>query len=469
MKTLSADVLAHLAGELREILSGAELIDAFSTGKKEAFFHFYSGKGRWFNIRFLQDAETCFLSFPSHIHREIRNRLDLFPAIHQQKVETVLCHPGERSFELQFASGNRLLFKMHGRNANLLLSAATEISLFRKEFLNDSEWIQTVSATYCPPPTPHKWFIAQNSDGYLLTPQTDEFLSDYEHLHEALTDFSALYLKSYSFEKQKSLQEQELKSRIRQTEKHIQQLTERKAHLKSPEYYQHQGDLLQSYLYLIQGAEKEIEVFDWQRNAQVKVKLNPDLSPAENMARYYRKAKNAPVEADYLDKQIAGFQEKLKRMTEQFLQLSVARGTKDLKQSDRLLKKETSRKEKQAYREFVFQDYHIWVGKSSKDNDELTLHLARKDDLWLHARDVSGSHVIVRRQAGKPVPETVLEYAAGIAAWYSKRRNETLCPVSCTEKKYVRKRKGMADGQVVIEKDKVILVKPLDPEKPAEN
>lgn len=118
-------------------------------------------------------------------------------------------------------------------------------------------------------------------------------------------------------------------------------------------------------------------------------------------------------------------------------------------------------RKKLPYREFVYRGFRIWIGKDAASNDLLTQKHAHKDDLWLHARDVSGSHVVVKHQAGKQFSKDVTERAAQIAAFYSKRKNETLCPVTVTHKKFVRKRKGDPPGTVVVEREKVVMVSPL--------
>jgi predicted ribosome quality control (RQC) complex YloA/Tae2 family protein len=81
--------------------------------------------------------------------------------------------------------------------------------------------------------------------------------------------------------------------------------------------------------------------------------------------------------------------------------------------------------------------------------------------LWLHAKDVSGSHVIIKYQAGKNFPEPVIERAAGLAAFFSKLRTDSLCPVIVTPKKYVRKPKGLPEGAVVVDREKVLMVVPI--------
>ncbi len=97
---------------------------------------------------------------------------------------------------------------------------------------------------------------------------------------------------------------------------------------------------------------------------------------------------------------------------------------------------------------------------NAQRNDELTLKYAYKEDLWLHAKDVPGSHVIIKHQSGKNFPKDVIERAAQLAAYYSKRKTDTLCPVAVTPKKYVRKRKGDPAGMVVVEREEVVMVEP---------
>ena len=107
----------------------------------------------------------------------------------------------------------------------------------------------------------------------------------------------------------------------------------------------------------------------------------------------------------------------------------------------------------------------ILVGKNSKNNDLLTLKHAAKNDIWLHARGMAGSHVVIKTKAGQTLPNSVLEYAASLAAHFSKGKTDSLCPVIYTEKKYVRKIKGAPTGQVVVDKENTILVEPAFREK----
>jgi predicted ribosome quality control (RQC) complex YloA/Tae2 family protein len=87
-----------------------------------------------------------------------------------------------------------------------------------------------------------------------------------------------------------------------------------------------------------------------------------------------------------------------------------------------------------------------------------------KDDLWLHARQVPGSHVVIRAKGMPKIPTHVLERAASLAAFYSKFKTETFAPVIHTEAKYVRKVKGSPPGSVIVDRENVVMVTPKGPD-----
>ncbi len=115
------------------------------------------------------------------------------------------------------------------------------------------------------------------------------------------------------------------------------------------------------------------------------------------------------------------------------------------------------------YREFVATSGRpILVGRGSKDNDELSTHIARGRDIWLHARDWAGSHVIVRMNKGDEINSQDLIDAAVLAAHFSKGKNDSLVDVTHTFAKHVRKPKGAAPGLVTISGGNTITVNPAD-------
>jgi hypothetical protein len=118
------------------------------------------------------------------------------------------------------------------------------------------------------------------------------------------------------------------------------------------------------------------------------------------------------------------------------------------------------------HRQFELDDmWFVLVGRNNRDNDELTFHNAAPSDLWFHAQQAAGSHVVLkcRGNPGSP-PSHILEAAAAIAAHYSKSKHSGLAPVIYTQRKYVRKFRGAKPGQVVCEREKTIMVAPRLPD-----
>ncbi len=102
----------------------------------------------------------------------------------------------------------------------------------------------------------------------------------------------------------------------------------------------------------------------------------------------------------------------------------------------------------------------IWVGRGAASNDTLTFHESSPRDVWLHARDAAGAHVVLRWSRDEPPPPRDLEEAAVLAAWHSKSRGAALVPVDWTRRKYVRKAKGGTPGLVLVQRSETVFVAP---------
>jgi predicted ribosome quality control (RQC) complex YloA/Tae2 family protein len=173
--------------------------------------------------------------------------------------------------------------------------------------------------------------------------------------------------------------------------------------------------------------------------------------------------KNQQIEIDKLSDSFKSKQNEIADVQQKIAALENAEDLKSLRNfiDASGLKQEASKKENPLpYHEVLFNGFKIWIGKNAQHNDTLTLKHSFKEDLWLHAKDVPGSHVVIKYQAGKKFPKDVVERAAQLAAFNSKRKTESLAPVAFTPKKFVRKRKGDPAGAVVVEREEVILVEP---------
>ncbi len=209
-----------------------------------------------------------------------------------------------------------------------------------------------------------------------------------------------------------------------------------------------------------------VTLHDFYRNQPITIKLKPDLNPQKNAENFYRKAKNEKIEEQHLTDQVTNREDEIRRIDQYMADLS---DVKTLKELRRYIKQHNLHGHEAApvdgaaaplFKEVTHEGFRILIGRNAKNNDLLTQKFTYKDDLWLHARDVAGSHVIIKHQSGRVFPKSVIERAAELAAWYSKRRTDSLCPVTVTPKKYVRKPKGLAEGQVIVEKEDVVMVVP---------
>jgi predicted ribosome quality control (RQC) complex YloA/Tae2 family protein len=256
-----------------------------------------------------------------------------------------------------------------------------------------------------------------------------------------------------------------LKKKRNQAQAYIDKCREKLSGLDSRESFSQRGDLIMANMQNIPvGASKVVLTNFYNDNTPIEIKLNPELTPQKNAEVYYRKSRNQQIEVKKLEESIAA---KAGEVTSLDQQIHEASATEDLSTVRRLAgahqKVVAEKAVSLPYREYTFKGFVIRVGRNAEANDELTLKYAHKDDLWLHAKDVSGSHVVIVHHPGYPFPKDVITYAAQLAAYHSKRRTESLCPVAYTLKKYVRKRKGDPAGAVVVEREEVVMVDAIVP------
>ena len=269
----------------------------------------------------------------------------------------------------------------------------------------------------------------------------------------------------------------EIKSKF---EKKIIQLEKKRDHLQArinegckDQKYQRVANLLMMNIDKIKHGMNKIELEDiYASNKIISINLIPKLRPRENVNYYFDKSKSARKEFDKLNALLSGINEEIKKQKKSYeeMKMNELEGNQ-LLFSKAILQKKSDKQSLQTvkikFRQFILYDkYLIFVGKNSKNNDELTTGFAKQNDYWFHARSVSGSHVVLRYDKSKgDIQKNILEKAAAVAAFYSKAKTSGLVPVSYTQKKYVIKRKGMEPGKVYLLKEKVLIVKPEIPKE----
>lgn len=232
------------------------------------------------------------------------------------------------------------------------------------------------------------------------------------------------------------------------------------------------AELLKIHLHAIRKGETTAEVPDLfgDPSEQVRIPLDPSLTPVENMTRMFHRAGRYQRAYPGMVRRLEKIDHALERAREKLTQLEnesapaieaprTVAGPQEAGPPPRRKKQ----KETLPYRAFVgSNDREIRVGRNARANDELTLHHAAMDDLWLHVRSAAGSHVVVPHRGKElPPPELVVD-AAHLAAHFSALRGEDKVEVIITRRRYVVKRKKSPSGEVQVTKEKVILLR-LEP------
>lgn len=206
---------------------------------------------------------------------------------------------------------------------------------------------------------------------------------------------------------------------------------------------------------------------------QVVIPAEENESVTETAERYfkrYTKARNASGE---IARRIADVERELARLEDDRERLEEAIEQKDFdflgtgseEIPGRRRPQGAKKAETDGYaRKFISSDgFEILVGKKAKDNDHLTFRVARSLDTWMHAADYPGSHVVIRNQNKKEIPQRTMLEAAQLAAFYSQGKKQPKAAVHYTLKKFVNKPKGSAPGLVSLSSFKTLLVEPSVP------
>lgn len=504
--------LKRLVPELEATLTGGILAACFSQEKDELILGFQ--KQYDFYIRATLTHRFSCLSFPEDFRRSRKNSANLFPQLVGQTVKALRLCENERAFFIEFER-HSLLFKLHGNRSNIILFAedGTRI-LFKNQLKGDlaldpSQLDRPIERSrslyeknpnfkdFYPTfgPIPASYLQSQGFERMEVKQQwqmLEDLVSEMAHnpfyhinfngkpalsllatsdcktwgesAMEACNRFFRHFTGTYYFELKKKQTQSLLEKRIRQTASYIEKSEFRLEKLKKETQPGQVADILMANLHQIAPGLKKVTLLNFYTGAPIDIKLNAELSPQKNAEQYYRKSKNRKIEVEKTEVNILNkheIQAQLKGL------LSELETLKDIKSLRKWLKaNDLDHERKQAtaaalpYKAFDMAGYAVWVGKNASANDELTMKYAFKEDLWLHAKNVPGSHVLIKHKAGHKTPKEVIEKAAALAAWYSKRKTDSLVPVTVTPAKYVRKQKGSPPGQVIVSREEVVLVTP---------
>ncbi|OQX57712.1 MAG: hypothetical protein B5M49_03185 [Thermotoga sp. 4484_232] len=230
------------------------------------------------------------------------------------------------------------------------------------------------------------------------------------------------------------------------------------------EKYKKMGDLMIYSLHEIKDKKGEAVLVDWETGEKIRVVLDKD--PSKKAQDYFERYKKLKRKYERLKSRVPEIERELEYLYQLWQTIVDSEDEETLREiedemiSEGIIKVKRKRKGTIGYkpRETVFKGFKILIGKNNRQNDSLVRN-ASDDDLWFHAREMPGAHVVLKVE-GKTPDEEVIEYAAALAAGYSRGKLSGNVPVDYTKIKYVSKPKGAKPGLVVYRNHKTLVVKP---------
>ena len=252
----------------------------------------------------------------------------------------------------------------------------------------------------------------------------------------------------------------------------LQRLNEDLLAAENSENYRLYGELLTANLHQVKQGEASVKLTSYYDGSTVEIPLDASKTPAKNAQDYFKKygkaktaikEKHIQIEETIKDiKYLESVQTALENIKSPE-EIGILRS--ELEETGYLKKKRTREKVKRfkvsPHRFTSPSGFEVLVGRNNKENDELTLKIADRNDLWLHTKDIPGSHVILRTAGKEPAPEDIY-YAASIAAWHSKAKDSGQVPVDYVKVKNVKKPSGAKPGMVIFTDNRTVYVEPRE-------
>ena len=225
--------------------------------------------------------------------------------------------------------------------------------------------------------------------------------------------------------------------------------------------YRIYGELLQTYGYEVQPGDKNITVLNYYTNEEMTIPLDETLSPVENANRYFQKYNKlkrtyeaslqlvleSKAALDHLlslqnSMEIASAEADLTEIKEEMIMSGLMKA--------KPIKKGTGKLEKSKPLHYISSDgFHMYVGKNNLQNERLTFKTAEPKDLWFHAKEMPGSHVIVKLEGAEDVPDATYEEAARLAAYYSSGKESPKVEIDYTRRSNLKKPPQSNPGYVI--------------------
>lgn len=419
------------------------------------------------------------LSLPNHAYQpppSMSERLDPFMVTAQQ-LDSALSHEADPKRKLASALTGVLLgfspllakevvFRAHG-DVNIKVYDADPFALHGA--------IQAV----CGPLQRREWQPgvvgnAEQASAYSVYPLSHlEGWRPVPSLSEAMSAFYGAPVGSEAYAEAKRLPQQAIDDACKKLKAKLASLESGLKDESELLRLQQSGELILAYQYAIQRGQTVLKAqYDFDQ-PELEIALDPQLTPLENAQRYFDKYQRAKRAQEGVPQLIEETRQQMAYLTQLEHDLSLAANWNEIDEVTLSLHERGWTAGQAPLRRrggkpasplrLVYDGYVIWVGRNSRQNETVTFKNAKGDDLWLHARDVPGAHVVIRND-GRRIGDDLIQRAAAVAAYYSAKRQESRVIVDVTRCKYVKKIKGGGPGMVTYRNETTVTVAPRNEE-----
>lgn len=217
--------------------------------------------------------------------------------------------------------------------------------------------------------------------------------------------------------------------------------------------YRNLGDILAANMHLLKPDMTSIKLFDFYSNKEVDIKLDPLLSPNKNLNYYYNKYNKSKRTIENLNERLPKIKEEVSYLEEikvfvnkedEIIGLEELENELNIKQKHKI---KINKKIKRELLSYQYEGFTILVGRNSRENEEISFERGNSSDIWLHIKDLPGSHVLIMKN-NMEITDSVLLYAANLAGIYSKASVGDKVTIDYCEKRFVKKIKKSKPGNV---------------------
>lgn len=478
---MSPELLSHIVFELPEAIKGGVISKIRQSDEKTIFIEVFLRGGRKILVI------SAHHSHP-RLHLTSEKHLNPVPLLHfcaflrsriqGAKVEDVSQVANENIARIELvkrdgeeAKRMSLVVELTGKSSNIILLDSDGVVLEAiKRFPPDTS-SRPVAPGVKLAPLPGIPAVKENPP--LFSPTGGETWN------EAAERYYMSVLSDESLEARQRWLKRIISEAIKKSKRKLENLLSDKRKAEADEGSFRLGELLLLNFKKIRKGAKEIQVENIYEDPPIiiTIPLDPKSLPKENADKFFKRSKKAKTALSLLDKRLPEVRGEVECL-EGFLYECENMETVDdaLTLEDELasmgyLKREAPEKEAKKpvsgpLRRFVSSEgFEILCGKSSSANDLIVRQYLKKDDLWFHAKDSPGAHVVLK-SGGKKLTEKSIQEAASVAAYFSKFKEAEKADVICAEAGEVKKPKGAKPGLVIVARHKTVLVRPLLPPFP---